>query len=457
MLNTVKARRLHSSQFKAQIVLAGLEKTCTITELCEKNEISESLYYCWRSRFIRSGTLGLEKARSIRPKRSKPTTKNEPQREETARLKSRFVALRQSTSPFPTRMNASEKADVIDLVEHSKLSKRCALQCIGVPRSTYYRWLNVLAKHGSCETTNARPKRLRVTQREDLKAAVFQVMHAPPSDFGFNRTSWKLIDLQDAIAQSGFKVGRHSIRQIVKEAGYRWLKAKKVLTSNDPEYRTKLANIQEILGSLSRKDGFFSIDEYGPFAVKQRQGKKLVPPGTAFTVPQFQKSKGALIMTAALELSTNQVTHFYSEKKNTEEMIKLLDLLKTQYAHLDRIFLSWDAASWHVSKKLLEKIECENSEPSAKRGPEVELAPLPAGAQFLNVIEAIFSGMSRAIIHNSNYASKDDAKAAIDRYFLERNEYFQMHPQRAGNKIWGKERTTTEFSLSGNCKDPRYR
>ena len=146
-------------------------------------------------------------------------------------------------------------------------------------------------------------------------------MHAPPSDFGFNRTSWKLIDLQDAIAQSGFKVGRHSIRQIVKEAGYRWLKAKKVLTSNDPEYRTKLANIQEILGWLSSRDGFFSIDEYGPFAVKQRQGKKLVPPGTAFTVPQFQKSKGALIMTAALELSTNQVTHFYSEKKNTEEMI----------------------------------------------------------------------------------------------------------------------------------------
>src|ERR1700722_2787875 len=28
-------------------------------------------------------------------------------------------------------------------------------------------------------------------------------------------------------------------------------------------------------------------------------------------------------------------------------------------------------------------------------------APLPAGAQFLNVIESVFSGMSRAVIHNS--------------------------------------------------------
>jgi hypothetical protein len=32
--------------------------------------------------------------------------------------------------------------------------------------------------------------------------------------------------------------------------------------------------------------------------------------------------KGSLICTAALELSTNQVTHFYSKRKNTAEMIK---------------------------------------------------------------------------------------------------------------------------------------
>jgi hypothetical protein len=59
--------------------------------------------------------------------------------------------------------------------------------------------------------------------------------------------------------------------------------------------------------------------------VKRHQGRQLVAPGEVATVPQWQKSKGVLIMTAALELSTNQVTHFYSEKKNTDEMIKLLD------------------------------------------------------------------------------------------------------------------------------------
>jgi hypothetical protein len=138
-------------------------------------------------------------------------------------------------------------------------------------------------------------------------------------------------------------------------------------------------------------------------------------------------------------------------------MIKLLYLLKKKYKHLDRIFLSWDAASWHISKKLMSTIEEENLKSATLGGPIVKTSPLPAGAQFLNVIESVFSGMSRAIIHNSNYASKEDAKNAIDRYFLERNDYFKKHPKRAGNKIWGKERTKVSFSESSNCKDPKYR
>src|ERR1700716_4183056 len=70
-------------------------------------------------------------------------------------------------------------------------------------------------------------------------------------------------------------------------------------------------------------------------------------------------------------------------------------------------------------------------------GPIVDLAPLPAGAQFLNVIESVFSGMARAIIANSNYQSVEKARAAIERYIQDRNEKFRSSPKRAGGKIWG--------------------
>ena len=188
-------------------------------------------------------------------------------------------------------------------------------------------------------------------------------------------------------------------------------------------------------------------------------GRSWVPQGENRIVPQWQKSKGSLILTAALELSTNQVVHFYSAKKNTDEMIKLLEILLEKYKDEDRIFLSWDAASWHISKKLQQKVDDKNSVEFRLQHntPHIELAPLPSSAQYLNVIEAVFSGMAKAIIHNSDYQSVEEAKAAIDRYFLDRNDYFKKNPKKAGNRIWGQELVACRFSESNNCKDPTWR
>jgi hypothetical protein len=174
-------------------------------------------------------------------------------------------------------------------------------------------------------------------------------------------------------------------------------------------------------------------------------------------VPQWQKPKGCLIVTAALELLGNQVSHFYSTKKNTTEMIRMMDLLLDRYRDRRKLYLSWDAASWHISKRLFERIEGNNKTAVASGGPIVDTAPLPARAQFLNVIESIFSGMARAIIHNSNYRSVEEAKGAINRYFDERNRHFREHPRRAGKRIWGKERVPSEFADGNCCKDPRFR
>jgi len=138
-------------------------------------------------------------------------------------------------------------------------------------------------------------------------------------------------------------------------------------------------------------------------------------------------------------------------------MIRMMDILVAQYAHCRRIYLSWDAASWHMSKRLGEHIEQHNAGVEISHLPYVETAPLPVGAQFLNVIESVFSGMARAIIHNSDYGSLDQAKSAIDRYLCERNLHFQQNPRRAGKKIWGQEREPAVFDVGHNCKDPHYR
>jgi hypothetical protein len=120
---------------------------------------------------------------------------------------------------------------------------------------------------------------------EAHQASVFALLHAPPSDFGINRTSWRMEDLRRTLAQNGHKLSENRIRRIIKAGGFRWRKARTVLTSNDPQYRTKLDAIKKILADLSPEEAFFSIDEYGPFAIKKKGGRKRVSRKDEYVIP----------------------------------------------------------------------------------------------------------------------------------------------------------------------------
>jgi hypothetical protein len=325
---------------------------------------------------------------------------------------------------------------------------------LGIDRHTYRRYLRIFEHAGASKLFSRQTRSNRKFDNERIKKAVFEILRQPPSNYGVNRTTWTIGQLAGVLQRSGCPVSCGVIRKITRLAGYRWRKARIVLTSNDPAFSEKLDRVRSILASLGQDEAFFSIDEFGPFAVKTKPGLALVAPGQQRIVPQWQKSRGCLILTAALELSENQVQHFFSAKKDTAEMIRMMGILIDEYRDRRKIYLSWDAASWHISKQLDKCIDLHNA---SGKSPSVETAPLPSGAQFLNVIESVFSGMARAIIHNSDYKTVDDAKAAINRYFEERNAHFKRSPRRAGKKIWRKEREPPVFSEANNCKDPRYR
>jgi transposase len=349
------------------------------------------------------------------------------------------------------------RTKALTIIAHEKgFSQKKISEFLGVSINTVKKYLSTYRLSGVDGLTQ-RALRARKCDDPHLRECIFQMLHEPPNLSGINRSVWRLKDLRNALEIKGVSACLETIRQVIKSAGYRWRSAKIVLTSTDPEYREKLAHLQFVLGGLLPTERFFSVDEYGPFAIKMKGGRWLVGPNENPSVPQWQKSKGWLILTAALELSTNQVTHFYSTAKNTNEMIRMISVLVEEYKLASKLYISWDAASWHMSKALVKFIDEHNELAAENSRPAVELTPLPAAAQFLNVIESIFSGMARSIIHGSNYQSKDDAIEAINKYFVERNENFKANPRRAGNKIWGKERTLSEFSSSHNCEDPAYR
>jgi transposase len=315
---------------------------------------------------------------------------------------------------------------------------------------TVFKWLRRFRAegHDGLKDRTSRPHKIarrHLQAGKELDEAILSLLHMPPSNCGFNRTTWRLADLSVALEAQGVSCTRTGISAAVKRAGYRWTKARVALTSSDPLYRAKVDAIRAVLASLDDDEAFFSIDEFGPFAVKTRGGKSLQAPSTVRTVPQWQRSKGSLIVTAALELSRNQIIHFYSDRKNTAETCRLIELIRSTYKGFKKIYLSWDAAPWHSSNDLLERIEFLNGWAAHDGTPLIEVLPLPSHAQFLNVIESVFSGMARAIIHNSDYDSVEHAQLAITRYFDARNKSFAEAPRRAGRWIWGKEPTVSRF------------
>ena len=267
---------------------------------------------------------------------------------------------------------------------------------------------------------------------------IVELLHHKPTSFDINRTSWSQLSLATAY-EARFKesISRSTIARSLKGMRFVWKKAKRVLTSPDPNYREKVEILLAKLHSLGHNEQFFFLDELGPLTVKRRGGKTYVPRNSTPKCPRNQLSKGSVTLLGALSATTNQVTWAFGKSKDTSSIIDLIELLFNQYHDMMKIYITWDAVSWHNSIALLEWLDSFNdATKDSGKGPMIEVVPLPTSSQFLNVIEGVFSGMVRAVVHNSDYQSEEEMKLAISRHLCERNVFFSANPKRVGKRIW---------------------
>jgi hypothetical protein len=213
-------------------------------------------------------------------------------------------------------------------------------------------------------------------------------------------------------------ISRSTVGRLIKKVGYGRREARRVLTSPDPNYREKVELLWKTLRSLSASELLFYCDEWGPVQVKKRDGRAYRLKGSAPRIPRHQASKGTVSLVGALSATTNQITWMFVPSKASQSMIKLLEVLYNQYHDKSKLYITWDAVSWHNSVTLIQWVDEFNAANNGQpRGPMIELIPMPTSAQFLNVIEGVFSGMTKAVIHNSDYNCPEDMKAAISRHF----------------------------------------
>jgi len=343
--------------------------------------------------------------------------------------------------------NKTHWQKAVTILENRDMSRANIASKIEETEGNVERWIKAFNRFGldglrkpSVQRDSTKPhERFYRSDSRDLKVRrILEIIHSKPSAYGINRSSWSGKSIAQVYAQE-FKetISESHTRYLVKKFGYSIRKARKVLTSPDPNYREKVDLLLNTLQNLKPDERFFFVDELGPLRVKKYGGRALVRKNEALTYPQVQEHRGVIMMSGALSATTNQVTWVYSRAKDTTAMIDLMELLYNQYFSAPKLYVSWDAASWHKSAMLVEWLDAFNfTTRKTNEGPLIELVPLPTSSQFLDVIEAVFSGMKQAVVHHSDYRDATEMKKAISLHFSERNAHFRENPRRAGKKIW---------------------
>lgn len=153
-------------------------------------------------------------------------------------------------------VSQEERQQLYDLLEHRdepvrKRAKAVLLSAEGysanemVPRvnltaKSIRRWLSRFNKEGIPGLTHPHkspgpPPTFSGQQRQRLR----QLALTPPQELGQPFSSWSLAKLQEHLVKEGIGISRAWLWQILKEQGVSLQRAKRLLTSPDPEYALK--------------------------------------------------------------------------------------------------------------------------------------------------------------------------------------------------------------------------
>nr|WP_128095035.1 IS3 family transposase [Brucella pituitosa] len=244
-------RKHYSAEDKIRIVLEGLRGEDSIAAICRREGIAESLYYSWSKEFLEAGKKRLagDTARSATSDEVKALRRESRDLKEAladVTLENRLLKKSMISGMGRRRMRypATEKLEIIRLVEQSHLSARQTLDKLGIPRPTFYRWYSRFLAHG-------------VEGLEERTSAASRVWNRIPDDIR-DRIIALALDHADLSPRELAVKFTDTESYFVSEASvYRLLKAHDLITS--PAYIVIKAN-DEFKDKTTRPNEMWQTD-----------------------------------------------------------------------------------------------------------------------------------------------------------------------------------------------------
>jgi transposase len=238
----------------------------------------------------------------------------------------------------------------------------------------------------------------------DERLAVFRTACAAPPE---GETHWTLRSLAEVVG-----ISKSQVHVILDDADLKPHQVRSWLTSLDPEFETKQAQVCGLYLRPPKGAIVVSLDEKTSIQAKEPVRPTIPPePGKPERREFEYKRHGTVALLAALLVHTGEVRGGVYERNTRVEFVDFLDRLDAEIPPGKKVHAILDNLQVHKTAEVCEWLETH---------PRWQFHFTPTHASWLNQIELFFSILSRRLLKRGIFTSKNDLTAQllafIDRY-----------------------------------------
>ncbi len=260
-----------------------------------------------------------------------------------------------------------------------------------------------------------------------------------PKDLGYAQELWTYRLLTRHVRQHGPAAGytelerlsRSKLHKILTQGKLRPHKVRYYVERRDPEFEQKMAAVLHVYKEVEIvNEGLLrgTIREPGIVTVSydEKPGIQAIAPTTPDRPPvpgqhashlrdYEYKRLGTVSLLAGLDLHTGVVTEIVSDTHKSKDFIEFLNKLDGIYPPATTLRLILDNHSAHISR--------ETQGYLASRPQRFQFVFVPKHGSWLNLVENLFSKMTRSMLREMRVGSKAELIDRIHLYFQEENAF----------------------------------
>ena len=231
----------------------------------------------------------------------------------------------------------------------------------------------------------------------DKRLEVFKTACSPPPE---GETSWTVRALAERVG-----IGKTQTHQILAAADLKPHQVRSWLTSLDPDFDTKQADVCGLYLHPPENAIVVSIDEKTSIQAKQPIRRELpVEPGQPARREFEYKRHGVQALLAALLVHSGKIVGNVYERTSRVEFIDFLDHLEAEIPAGKQVHAILDNLQVHKTPEVVAWLEAN---------PRWQFHFTPTHASWLNQIELWFSILSRRLLRRGTFTSQHDLRTQL--------------------------------------------